>query len=130
VKAEKRNLLCKEQLKSIKPLKNLKDQVTTQSAGGLTAREIMTVIRTNINDVKKCYEIVLGHNSRVKGKAVTYFVIGKSGSVQKVCFDRESEMITASLYHCISEDIKGWIFPKPRKEELVTVIYPFVFTPK
>jgi hypothetical protein len=130
VKAEKHNLLCKDDQKFTESTNIPQDQVSTQITGGLTAQEIVTVIRANLNDVKKCYEKVLDHNSRVKGKAITFFVIGKSGRVHEVCFYRESELIASSLYHCIREDVKDWKFPMPRKEVPVKVVYPFIFSPK
>lgn len=97
-------------------------------SGGLTAQEIMAVIRANLNQIRHCYEQLLQRSPSASGKMVTNFVIGTGGSVQSVSVG-QSTISDSVMRSCVTGKIQRWTFPKPRGGQPVTVNYPFVFNP-
>ncbi len=97
-------------------------------SGGLTAGEISSVIRKNLNQIRHCYEQYLQRSPGKSGKVAAKFAIGKSGRTTSVSI-RRSNISDRSFRNCITSRIKTWKFPRPRGGSSVQVNYPFVFNP-
>jgi len=103
---------------------------TDLKKGGLTAREIMTVMRENLNEIRHCYEKSLKRRPQLSGKLGVSFIISLEGEVTNSCALPYSDIMDARLWSCALGAINAWKFPKPRGEQHVTVNYPFTFRPK
>ena len=97
-------------------------------SGGLTAGEISSVIRKNLNQIRHCYEQYLQRSPGKSGKVSVKFLINKGGRTSSVSI-RRSNISDRSFRSCITSRIKTWKFPRPRGGSNVTVNYPFVFNP-
>jgi outer membrane biosynthesis protein TonB len=97
-------------------------------SGGLTAQEIMAVIRANLNQIRHCYEQLLQRSPSASGKMSVMFVINTSGRIQTVNVT-DSSISDSVMRGCVTGKIQRWAFPKPRGGQPVTVNYPFVFNP-
>lgn len=97
-------------------------------SGGLTAQEIMAVIRANLNQIRHCYEQLLQRSPSASGKMSVMFVINTGGRVQSVNVT-QSSISDSVMRGCVTGKISRWAFPKPRGGQPVTVNYPFVFNP-
>ncbi len=97
-------------------------------SGGLTAQEIMAVIRAHLNEIRHCYEQLLQRSPSSNGKISVSFVVGLSGSVTSVSV-AEATLNDSVMRGCVTGRIRQWDFPKPRGGQPVTVNYPFVFNP-
>jgi pSer/pThr/pTyr-binding forkhead associated (FHA) protein/outer membrane biosynthesis protein TonB len=97
-------------------------------SGGLTAQEIMAVIRAHLNEIRHCYEQLLQRSPSASGKIAVNFTVGLSGSVASVGVS-EATLNDSVMRGCVTGHIQRWDFPKPRGGQPVTVNYPFVFNP-
>jgi TonB family protein len=97
-------------------------------SGGLTAQEIMAVIRSHLNEIRHCYEQLLQRSPSASGKISVNFTVGLSGSVTRVSV-AEATLNDAVTRGCVTGRIQRWTFPKPRGGQPVDVSYPFVFNP-
>ena len=97
-------------------------------SGGLTAGEIASIIRKNLNQIRHCYEQFLQRSPGKAGKVSVKFIISKGGRTSSVGI-RKSNISDRAFRSCITARIKTWKFPRPRGGSNVTVNYPFVFNP-
>jgi outer membrane biosynthesis protein TonB len=97
-------------------------------SGGLTAQEIMAVIRSHLNEIRHCYEQLLQRSPSASGKISVNFTVGLSGGVTRVSV-AEATLNDAVTRGCVTGRIQRWTFPKPRGGQPVEVNYPFVFNP-
>jgi TonB family protein len=97
-------------------------------SGGLTAQEVLQVIRANLNQIRHCYEQLLQRSPNASGKVGVNFVVGASGRVSSASIT-DSSIADARMQGCITGAIKRWNFPQPRGGQPVSVNYPFVFNP-
>ena len=97
-------------------------------SGGLTAQEIMAVIRANLNQIRHCYEQLLQRSPSASGKMGTTFTIDTSGRVTSVNVSQDT-INDSMMRGCVTGKMQRWPFPKPRGGQPVTVNYPFVFNP-
>ena len=97
-------------------------------SGGLTAQEIMAVIRANLNQIRHCYEQLLQRSPSASGKMGTTFTIDTGGRVTAVNVSQDT-INDSMMRGCVTGKIQRWPFPKPRGGQPVTVNYPFVFNP-
>ncbi|MCX6126056.1 MAG: AgmX/PglI C-terminal domain-containing protein [Proteobacteria bacterium] len=97
-------------------------------SGGLTAQEIMAVIRAHLNEIRHCYEQLLQRSPSASGKIAVEFVVALSGNVASVRVN-EATLNDVGMRGCVTGRIQRWDFPKPRGGQPVTVNYPFVFNP-
>lgn len=97
-------------------------------SGGLTAQEIMAVIRAHLNEIRHCYEQLLQRSPNASGKIAVEFVVALAGNVSSVKVT-ESSLNDSVMRGCVTGKIQRWDFPKPRGGSPVTVNYPFVFNP-
>ncbi|MCX6118180.1 MAG: AgmX/PglI C-terminal domain-containing protein [Proteobacteria bacterium] len=96
--------------------------------GGLTAQEIMNVIRAHLNEIRHCYEQLLQRSPSASGKIAVEFIVAVSGGVSTVKVT-DSTLNDSKMRGCVTGRINQWSFPKPRGGQPVTVNYPFVFNP-
>jgi len=97
--------------------------------GNLSKEEVEGVIRSNLPQIKACYESSLQTNPNLKGRIMTSFEIGANGKVGR------SEIANSTLNHppteqCVAQSIRQWQFPIPRGGGNVRVTYPFTLGPK
>lgn len=98
--------------------------------GGLTAHEIIAVIRANLADIRGCYAALLEKAPDAAGKIpVSILIDGESGRVASSIIADDATLKDASLHRCIEKEIASWQFPKPRDAQDVTLTYPFSFSP-
>lgn len=97
-------------------------------SGGLTAQEIMAVIRAHLNEIRHCYEQLLQRSPSASGKIAVEFVVALSGNVSTVKV-AEASLNDSVMRGCVTGKIQRWDFPPPRGGAPVTVTYPFVFNP-
>ena len=96
---------------------------------GLTAGEISSVTRRNLNQIRHCYERLLQRRPGVVGKAKTKFIINPNGRVGSARI-LSSNISDNQFRNCLTRTIKKWKFPKPRNNSSVDVNYPFAFNPR
>jgi hypothetical protein len=97
--------------------------------GGLTAAEILKVVKSRQNGIRNCYERELQRNKDLGGKVVISWRITAEGLVQmpKV---RSTTMRNGSVEDCIVRQISGLKFPQPRGGLAAKVNFPFLFAPR
>lgn len=103
------------------------DRCKGETCKGLTATEILAVIRMHLREVRKCYEEELEINEHAKGQVDVTFAVQPHGDVQNIVVTKND--VGPRLDVCIKNKISKWLFPKPRGNQTVTVNYPFVFNP-
>jgi hypothetical protein len=92
--------------------------------GGLTRYEIEDVIKSSIPDVKNCFKEGMNY-----GRIIFFWIINENGRVKKVKVESNTSG-ELGLERCVSEVIKSYHFPSPRKYKEVSVAYPFLFISK
>lgn len=97
-------------------------------SGGLTAQEIMAIIKAHLNEIRHCYEQLLQRSPSASGKIAVEFVVALGGNVSSVKVT-EASLNDSVMRGCVTGKIQRWDFPKPRGGQPVTVNYPFVFNP-
>lgn len=97
-------------------------------SGGLTQAEILAVIRSNLNQIRKCYEELLVRLPGASGKMSSHFIVGPEGKVT-ISKIQGSTIEDDKMKSCVVKHIAKWKFPAPRGGKDVTVNYPFVFNP-
>ena len=100
--------------------------VTTR--GGLSAETIRRVVRRHRNEVRYCYSQALQTRPDLEGRIGMRFLISSSGAVQ-TAFVSNSTLQNQSTERCVTDAVRRWVFPAPEDGGLVSVNYPFVFTP-
>ncbi|MEN9529657.1 MAG: hypothetical protein RI932_1530 [Pseudomonadota bacterium] len=103
--------------------------VKRPAEGQLSKEEVEGVIRSNLPQIRACYERSLQTIPNLKGRVMTSFEIGANGKVSR------SEIANSTLNHppteqCVAQSIRQWQFPNPRGGGNVRVNYPFSFGPK
>lgn len=97
-------------------------------SGGLTQEEILAVIRSNLSQIRHCYERLLQRSPSSAGKIKVRFVVNRTGRVNSAS-TTQSDIGDGKMKSCLLGLIRTWNFPKPRGGEQVTVNYPFTFNP-
>jgi hypothetical protein len=94
--------------------------------GGLDKEAIARVIRSQLGQIRYCYERQLSANPDLYGKILVKFTIGAAGSVVAQTIGNTS-LNNAMVEGCILRRIAGWQFPTPKGGTNVLVTYPFLF---
>jgi hypothetical protein len=104
---------------------SLKPQDPLTGPVSLTNEEVLKVIRTNLAQIRHCYEQTLQRSPKIEGMVKVQFTIGSGGRVfnQGILQDSVGDQM---LNGCIQGKIARWKFPVPRAGE-VNVSYPFDF---
>jgi TonB family protein len=98
----------------------------TPPQGGVTKEVVRQVIRSQLSDVKKCYEAGLSQNPSISGRVLVTFTIEPSGRVSDSVV-RESDMGAPEVEKCIADVVRTWPFPQPIGAPCVVIHYPFIF---
>jgi hypothetical protein len=88
----------------------------------------LTVIK-NRYEIKNCYDRELNQSPNVQGKMIVKFTIVNDGKVRvpggKVL---RSELNNSNIENCVISELKKMNFPDPGKDNLVEIVYPFLFS--
>lgn len=98
----------------------------TEIEGGLDKEAIARVIRSQLGQIRYCYERQLSANPELYGKILVKFTIGSAGAVVAQAIGNSS-LNNAMVEGCILRRVAGWQFPQPRGGTNVLVTYPFLF---
>ena len=103
-------------------------QAATEVRGSIDKEEIRRVVRSHINEVKRCYEQGLTRRPDLEGRVVVKFTIGNTGTVLSATI-HETTFSDRPVEQCIVSAALRWVFPKPTGEGTVVISYPFLFKP-
>jgi pSer/pThr/pTyr-binding forkhead associated (FHA) protein len=98
----------------------------TEVDGGLDKELIARYIKSQLGQIRYCYERQLSANPDLYGKIMVKFTIGSAGSVTAQAIGNTS-LNNAMVEGCILRRIAGWQFPTPKGGTKVLVTYPFLF---
>ncbi len=98
----------------------------TEVDGGLDKEAIARVIRSQLGQIRYCYERQLSASPDLYGKILIKFTIGAAGSVVAQAIGTTS-LNNAMVEGCILRRVAGWQFPNPKGGTNVLVTYPFLF---
>lgn len=98
----------------------------TEIDGGLDKEAIARVIRSQLGQIRYCYERQLSANPDLYGKIMIKFTIGSAGAVTAQAIGTTS-LNNAMVEGCILRRVAGWQFPTPKGGTNVLVTYPFLF---
>ncbi|RYF02913.1 MAG: AgmX/PglI C-terminal domain-containing protein, partial [Deltaproteobacteria bacterium] len=93
--------------------------------GSLDRAQIDKVVAEHNDEIQRCYEKELLHDSTLQGKLQVEWVIGTTGAVQSV-HQMQSTLRSTAVVACVMNSIRTWKFPHPSGGP-VTVSYPFLF---
>ncbi len=93
---------------------------------GLTSQEIIDTVQKYSEDQKACYSELLEKDKTAEGKVKIRMLIDLSGKISGSRIE-ENGFKDKSLGNCLMAKMKGWVFPKPRGGEIMSVAYPFAF---
>ncbi len=99
----------------------------TQVNGRLPPETIQRVVRQNFGRFRNCYDSGLRTNPGLGGRVVTKFVIDRTGAVSTAS-DGGSDLPDRAVVACVVRSFSNLSFPQP-EGGIVTVNYPFLFTP-
>ncbi|MBX7232501.1 MAG: AgmX/PglI C-terminal domain-containing protein [Bdellovibrionales bacterium] len=94
--------------------------------GGLDKDVIARYIKSQLGQIRYCYERQLSANPDLYGKILVKFVIGSSGEVTTQSIG-VSTLKSAMVEGCILRRVASWKFPTPKGGTKVIVSYPFLF---
>jgi hypothetical protein len=95
---------------------------------GLDRSLIDPVIRADLAQIKRCYQLRLDDDPVLTGKLVVKFTIAKDGSVSAAAV-KTSTLYDPTMEACVVERFERLQFPTPQGGGIVIVSYPFLFTP-
>ena len=98
----------------------------TEIQGGLDREVIARVIRSQLGQIRYCYERQLSASPDLYGKVLVKFTIGGEGAVAARQIGKTT-LKNAMVEGCILRRIASWKFPKPKGGTNVHVSYPFLF---
>lgn len=98
----------------------------TEVDGGLDRDAISRVIKSQLGQIRYCYERQLSANPELYGKVLVKFTIGAAGAVTAQMIGNTS-LNNAMVEGCILRRVAGWQFPQPKGGTNVIVTYPFLF---
>lgn len=94
--------------------------------GILDKEHIRSVVRTNLGEVRRCYNAGLSRDPTLKGRVVVRFTISSEGRVQKAVVT-ETDIPDPTMLACLLSVAEEFVFPEPDGGGNVVVTYPFVF---
>jgi TonB family protein len=98
----------------------------TEIEGGLDKDTIARYIKSQLGQIRYCYERQLSASPDLYGKVMVKFTIGASGTVTTQGISTTS-LNNAMVEGCILRRVAGWQFPTPKGGTQVLVSYPFLF---
>jgi TonB family protein len=100
----------------------------TTVVGGLDKDVIAKVIRRHQGEIKYCYESELNKDPSLAGKVAVAFTIDPTGAVSDATVS-ETTLNNAKAEQCMLSRIRRWKFPEPKGGGVVSVTYPWLFSP-
>lgn len=100
----------------------------TTVVGGLDKDVIAKVIRRHQGEIKYCYESELNKDPSLAGKVAVAFTIDPTGAVSDANVS-ESTLNSSKAEQCMISRIRRWKFPEPKGGGVVSVTYPWLFSP-
>lgn len=94
--------------------------------GGLDKDVIARYIKSQLGQIRYCYERQLSASPDLYGKVMIKFTIGATGAVTTQAIGASS-LSNAMVEGCILRRVAGWQFPIPKGGTQVLVSYPFLF---
>jgi hypothetical protein len=94
---------------------------------GIDNDGIRQTVRSHQAEARLCLNDALKDNPALHGKVIMVWDLDKDGHVTESRI-KENNTGSTPLGTCLAESSKKWIFPKLRKTDTVTVIYPMVFS--
>ncbi|RAL22928.1 hypothetical protein DL240_08530 [Lujinxingia litoralis] len=88
---------------------------------------IQRVVRQHRREMQHCYEHELRHQPDLAGSVTVRWTIAPSGAATQVSIV-ETSLNNSELEQCMVQNIRRWVFPKPKGGGIVKVIYPFNFS--
>jgi TonB family protein len=96
--------------------------------GGLDKDIVRRVIRSNLNQIRFCYEKELIKTPQLNGRLAVQFVIAGTGVVSTAVI-KDSTLGSSGVESCVTQAVRRWSFPQGRSAGMTMVTYPFVFAP-
>ncbi len=96
--------------------------------GALPASAIDEVIKRNMSQIRYCYQRRLAVQPDLGGKVTLRFTIANDGSVSAASVSRAS-LEDEQVHSCLVGRFLKMRFPEPKGGGVVSVTYPFVFSP-
>jgi serine/threonine protein kinase len=96
------------------------------ATGSLDRSVIQRGVKANMPRIRYCYERELAKDASLQGKVTVKFTIGPSGAVQSA----EANGLNPVVSNCVATVVKSMRFPAPQGGGIVTINYPFVFSPQ
>ncbi|QSQ26867.1 TonB family protein [Pyxidicoccus parkwayensis] len=100
----------------------------TTVVGGLDKDVIAKVIRRHQGEIKYCYESELNKDPSLAGKVAVAFTIDPTGAVSDANVS-ETTLNNSKAEQCMLSRIRRWKFPEPKGGGVVSVTYPWIFSP-
>ncbi|MFZ4405118.1 MAG: AgmX/PglI C-terminal domain-containing protein [Pseudobdellovibrionaceae bacterium] len=95
-------------------------------AGGLDKEAVRAALKENKRAITNCYETALMSKKELEGRVVLKWQINPDGKVDTIAI-KASSLNIPSLENCITDVVKGIIFPQAANRLSTVVTYPFVF---
>lgn len=99
-----------------------------KSNGRIDPAVIQRVVRLNSGRFVGCYKQGLQTNPSLEGRVAVSFLIGRDGSVASAKDTSGSDLADSGVRACVVRSFYSLSFPAP--DGLVSVTYPFTFTPE
>jgi TonB family protein len=96
--------------------------------GSLDAALVDEVIKRNLAQIRYCYQRQLPKDRTLAGKIAIKFVISNDGTVSSARV-KSSSLDNAQVEQCVVGRFLRMDFPQPKGGGIVTVSYPFMFSP-
>ncbi len=94
--------------------------------GGLDREVIANYIKSQLGQIRYCYERQLSANPDLYGKVQIQFTIAAHGGVSAHSIG-QTTLKDATVEGCILRRVAQWKFPEPKGGTQVKVTYPFLF---
>jgi hypothetical protein len=96
-------------------------------SGRLDPKYIQSVVRSNYDTFKRCYERGLAANPELRGRVMVRFVIQRDGTVGKKNI-ADNSLTDCRVAECVRDGFSGLKFSPP-EGGTVTVVYPIMLEP-
>jgi hypothetical protein len=93
----------------------------------LPPEQIQSIVRTNYDRFRRCYESGLARNPKLRGRVAIRFVIERDGTVSKQAITH-NELPDCAVAQCVRDGFSDLKFPVPERG-IVTVVYPIMLEP-
>lgn len=118
---------AEDEIEEVADARSGADLEGSTAQGELDKEVIQSVALQHHGEIRRCYEQSLAHDPDLVGYIVVSWAVASDGSVQSVVI-METTMDNLELEDCLTENIRGWVFPEPRGDGIVRVVYPIVFS--